>query len=89
MGKLYKLHDHQQKILNDLRESFKRGLTRPMLYASVAIGKTIISAHIVASALDKGKRVMFIVPYTTLINQTARSFIDQGLPKMGIIQAQH
>ncbi len=86
---LYPLYDHQKKTLKDLRQSFKDGYTRPMLYASVAIGKTVIAAHIVASALDKGKRVMFVVPYTTLINQTAKSFIDQGIPKMGIIQANH
>lgn len=86
---LYKLYPHQEKGLNELRESFKRGLTRPMFYASVAFGKTVVMAHIVASALDKGKRVLVVCPYTALINQTSESFINQGIPQGGIIQAGH
>ena len=86
---LYKLRDYQSEALSDLQGSFRQGLTRPVLYASVGAGKTVIAAHIVARALDKGKSVLFIAPYTALINQTAKSFMDQGIPQPGIIQAQH
>ena len=86
---LYTLHDHQQKALDELRISFGKGLKRPMLYASVGYGKTVVAAHIVTGVLDKGKRVMFIAPYTALINQTARSFMAQGIPQPGIMQADH
>ncbi len=86
---LYELRPHQQAALNELRTSFSQGKKRPMLYASVAFGKTIVAAHIVTNALDKGKRVLFVAPYTALINQTARSFMDQGIPQPGIMQADH
>ena len=86
---LYTLHDHQQKALDELRISFGKGLKRPMLYASVGYGKTVVAAHIVTGVLDKGKRVMFVAPYTALINQTARSFMAQGIPQPGIMQADH
>lgn len=89
MGNLYELRPHQQQILNDLRLSFSQGLKRPMVYAAVGVGKTIVAAHIVAGTLDKGKRVLFVAPYTALINQTARSFMDQGIPQPGIMQADH
>ena len=89
MTKLFELYPHQDKAINDLYGSFKQGMTRPLLYAATAVGKTVIAAHIVARALDKGKKVVFVVPYTALINQTARSFMKQGLPQPGIIQASH
>ena len=89
MDSLYKLRPHQQIGLDMLRDSFRRGLTRPMFYASVAFGKTCMMAHITKAALDKGKRVLIIVPYGSLIEQTSRSFIAQGIPQAGIIQASH
>lgn len=72
-----------------LRESFRQGMARPIFKAPCGFGKTVIMAHIVTSALDKGLTVLVVVPYTALINQTAASFIKQGIPQMGIIQANH
>ena len=69
---LYELRPHQQTALNELRISFGQGKKRPMLYASVGYGKTVVAAHIVTGVLDKGKKVLFVAPYTALINQTAR-----------------
>ncbi len=89
MKKLYDLYPHQSEAIDGLRNSMRKGNIRPLLYASVAFGKTVVAAHIVASALDKGKRVCFVVPFTVLINQTAKSFMDQGIPQPGIIQADH
>ena len=86
---LYELREHQQTALDELRDSFARGLKRPMLYASVGYGKTVVAAHIVTGVLDKGKKVLFVAPYTALINQTARSFMAQGIPQPGIMQADH
>lgn len=86
---LYKLHPHQKEAFDGLKNSFRRGNKRPLLYASVAFGKTVLAAHVVAGGLDKGNRVCFVVPFTVLINQTAKSFMDQGLPQPGIIQADH
>ncbi len=89
MSKLYELRPFQQDVLTELRQSFAKGLTRPLVYASVGAGKTVIAAHVVAGALNRGKRVMFIAPYTALINQTAESFMKQGIPKPGVMQADH
>ena len=89
MKELYKLYPHQQKAIDALKQAFRSGKKRPLLYASVAFGKTVVAAHLVDGALNKGNRVCFVVPFTVLINQTAKSFMNQGLPQPGIIQADH
>ena len=86
---LYPLFPDQQEVFNELKTSFRKGFKRPLVYAAVGFGKTVLAAHIVKGALDKGLRVCFVVPQITLINQTARSFVNQGLPQPGIIQADH
>ena len=86
---LYKLRDYQEKSITLLKESFRRGLTRPVLELPTGAGKTIILAHIVASALDKGNKVLFCVPYISLISQTIRSFEAQGITSFGVIQGSH
>lgn len=89
MGKLYELHEHQQRAMNLLRDSFRKGLTRPLLYLPTGAGKTVIAAHIIASSLDKGKHVTFVAPRINLCDQTARSLMGQGLPKPSIMQGSH
>jgi len=86
---LYKLRSYQNSGLEMLKQAFRNKYTRPLYQCATGSGKTVTMAHIVSGALDKGKRVLFVAPYTALINQTAKSFMAQGLPKPGIIQADH
>lgn len=86
---LFKLRDYQEKSISLLRQSFQAGKNRPILELPTGAGKTIILAHIVASSLDKGNKVLFVVPYISLIAQTIRSFEAQGLPLAGVIQGNH
>lgn len=60
-----------------------------MLQMPTGAGKTLTSAHIVSSALDKGKRVAFCVPRKTLIDQTIREFEREGILAIGVMQAAH
>ena len=89
MKELYSLYPHQQEAIDLIKESFEQGLTRPLLYASVAFGKTVVAAHIVSQALNDGLKVCFVVPFTILIDQTHESFVKQGIPEAGVIQADH
>jgi superfamily II DNA or RNA helicase len=86
---LYTLFPDQQETFDALKHSFKKGFHRPLVYASCGFGKTILAAHVIHGALAKGLRVCFVVPQITLINQTAKSFVKQGLPQPGVIQADH
>ena len=83
------LRPHQVQIIERLRESLSTGHRRPMLQAPTGFGKTVVAAAIVQGALSKGKRVLFVVPALSLIDQTVRSFWAEGIRDVGVIQGNH
>ena len=89
MSALRPLREHQERAIAGLRQSLQSGHKRPMLQMPTGAGKTLTSAHIVAGALDKGKRVAFCVPRKTLIDQTIREFEREGISAIGVMQAAH
>jgi superfamily II DNA or RNA helicase len=89
MSALRQLRDHQQRAITGLRQSLLSGRKRPMLQMPTGAGKTLTSAHIVAGALGKGRRVAFCVPRKTLIDQTVREFEREGISAIGVMQAAH
>jgi DNA repair protein RadD len=60
-----------------------------MLQAPTGFGKTLTAAHIIRRALDKGKRVAFIVPRKSLVDQAVGDFAHEGLHAVGVVQAYH
>ncbi|HEV7418207.1 MAG TPA: DEAD/DEAH box helicase, partial [Tianweitania sediminis] len=52
-------------------------------------GKTKTAAAIVKRALAKGKRVVFTVPATELIDQTVKAFRREGIDGIGVMQGIH
>lgn len=83
------LRPHQQSALTMLRQSIGKGNKRPMVQAPTGFGKTVLAAHIVRGALDKVNRVIFVVPAISLIDQTVRSFHDDGIECVGVLQGIH
>ncbi|MEM6461663.1 MAG: DEAD/DEAH box helicase [Pseudomonadota bacterium] len=83
------LRDYQQQAIAQLRLSIRSGKKRPMLQLPTGGGKTLLSAHIIAGARSKGKRVCFVVPALSLIDQTVTAFFDEKLSDIGVIQADH
>lgn len=69
----------QVVALNLLRENWNRHRTL-LLSASVGFGKTAIAAFIADGLVSRGMRVMFVAPYTVLLDQTATRFVEYGLP---------
>lgn len=69
----------QVTALSMLRANWKQHRTM-LLSASVGFGKTAIAAFITDGFVARGMRVMFVAPYTTLINQTATRFVEYGIP---------
>ena len=61
-GALRPLRPHQERALDALRASLAAGRRRPLLQMPTGAGKTLLAAHIIRRALDKGKRVAFVVP---------------------------
>ncbi len=83
------LRPHQSKAIDMLRASMRRGKRSPVLRLPTGSGKTLIAAKIIASAVEKGNRVLFVVDAIELIDQTVNAFFDEGLDGIGVIQAQH
>ena len=70
----------QERGLAMLRENWKQNRTF-MIYSPTGSGKTGLAAFITHGYVKKGLRVMFLAPYTVLLNQTAKRFMDYGLPE--------
>ncbi|WP_427026557.1 DEAD/DEAH box helicase (plasmid) [Aureimonas ureilytica] len=85
----YQLHEHQSRALDMLRASLMAGKRRPMVQAPTGFGKTLLSAAIIEGALAKGKRVLFVVPFLSLIEQTVDAFAAQGIASVGVMQGYH
>jgi superfamily II DNA or RNA helicase len=86
---LLPLRPRQQAGMEELRKALREGFVRVVFQAATGFGKTVIMAHIVAAALEKGRRPMICVPRLSLINQTVKRFEAQGIRDIGVIQGQH
>ena len=83
------LRPHQERALEALRGSLAAGKRHPMLQAPTGFGKTLTAAHIIQRGLDKGKRVAFVVPALSLIDQTVAAFEAEGIHCIGVMQGIH
>lgn len=70
--------EKQIVALNMLRSAWKQNNSF-MLYAPVGFGKTAIAALITDGFVSREMRVMFVAPYTVLLDQTAARFMEYGL----------
>jgi len=50
---------------------------------------TVLAAHLIASALEKGTRPLFTCPAISLVDQTLKSFEFEGIWDIGVMQAKH
>jgi DNA repair protein RadD len=83
------LWPHQERGLDELRQSLRRGKRRPMLQMATGAGKTRLAAEIIRNALGKGKTVAFIVSRIDLIDQTISALAKEGISSVGVMQGQH
>ncbi len=82
--------EKQIVALNMLRSAWKQHSSF-MMYAPVGFGKTAIAALIASGYISRNMRIMFVAPYTVLLDQTANRFIEYGLPaeEIGYIWRDH
>jgi superfamily II DNA or RNA helicase len=83
------LRDYQQQTIDQLRQALQAGKKRPVVQAPTGAGKTIIAAAIVNMARKRGKKVIFAVPFLSLINQTVERFFQNSIFEVGVMQGDH
>jgi superfamily II DNA or RNA helicase len=79
------LRPHQVAAINGLRQSLGKGLKRVVLQAPTGFGKTLTTAKIIESALDKGNKVIFTVPRLSLVGQAVEEFEREGVRHIGVM----
>nr|WP_299934231.1 DEAD/DEAH box helicase family protein [uncultured Pelagimonas sp.] len=83
------LRPQQSKGISKLREAIARGSRRIMLQLPTGGGKTLTSAAIIISAMERGNRTCFTVPAISLIDQTVEAFAEEEVTQIGVIQGDH
>lgn len=83
------LRPYQSKAIDSLRDMMRAGISRVVMQLPTGAGKTIIAAAIIRMAREKGKRVLFVVPALSLIDQTVERFEGVGIDDIGVMQATH
>lgn len=80
----------QGRGLNALRQNWK-SYASFMIYSPVGSGKTGLAAFITDGLISRNMRVMFVAPYTVLLDQTAARFVEYGLPaeEIGYVWRDH
>lgn len=83
------LRPYQLEAVERVRECVRKGQTRNVVCAPTGSGKTILAAHITQSALERGKRVLFVAHRRELIRQPFCRFVASGIdPRhIGVIMA--
>jgi superfamily II DNA or RNA helicase len=80
---------HNSAGLDAMREAYRAGVRRMVLSGPTGSGKTHLAAGVIDAALEKGKRVAFVVSNLSLIDQTVDAFWREGITDIGVVQASH
>lgn len=80
------LRPYQQDFIDAVRNEFLKGNKRVVGVAPCGAGKTIMTGWMIREALNRGKRSIFFVHRKELIAQTAKTFLELGIP-FGIINS--
>jgi superfamily II DNA or RNA helicase len=73
------LRPHQERAIAEVRAHYARGTRRVLLVAPTAYGKTHVAAHLIARAVERGRRVLFLVHLREVVLATARRLTDLGV----------
>ncbi len=85
---MIQLRPYQLAAVTEARAAIKAGKRRLILRAPCGAGKTIVSAAIIQSAVERGSHVLFLAHRKELIDQVSAK-LDQFGVDHGIIMASH
>lgn len=67
------LREYQKKLVNDVRMSFAKGLTRPLVQLPTGGGKAVILNQICYNAIEKGNDVLVLAHRNELLEQLGKT----------------
>jgi DNA repair protein RadD len=82
------LHEHQEKFVNEIRDSMRRRNKAICCVAPTGMGKTVCASYMINEATRKGSKIHFLVHRRDLIRQTAYT-LDQFGVNYSYIAAGH
>jgi superfamily II DNA or RNA helicase len=82
------LREHQQEVVDKLREGFEQGHTRQLLYAPTGFGKTEVAMSIMQKVSEKFKKTAMVLDRIVLVDQTSIRLNKYGIDH-GVMQAGH
>lgn len=82
------LREHQLKVIEDLREGFRRGHRCQLLYAPTGFGKTEVAIYLMKATADKYNRAAILMDRIVLVDQTSLRLSKYGLDH-GVYQSGH
>ena len=74
------LRDYQKNMVALVYAAIRSGYNRLLMVVIMGAGKTITSAWMIRDAVARGHRCVFLVPLNVLLEQTAESLRDLGVP---------
>ncbi|MCG6138388.1 MAG: DEAD/DEAH box helicase [Nostoc sp. LLA-1] len=74
-----KLRDYQQQAIAEVYACFRSGIKAVLLYAPTGSGKTAIATKMVVDAVQRGRRVLFLVHRAKLLKQTVLMLRANGI----------
>lgn len=81
------LRPYQLTLIEHARAALRGGCKRLLLQSSTGSGKTVLCAHMLATAAKKGKRAWFCVHRRELIDQAVSTFVESADIHTGIVAA--
>ena len=76
---MYKLYPHQEELVQEAKNSFRKGFKSPCIVSPCGSGKSVIIADIVKSATEKNNRVLFLIHRKELKDQIIETFKNYGV----------
>jgi superfamily II DNA or RNA helicase len=83
------LRPRQAAALESVRAAMRDRHKRIILQAPTGMGKTLMAAHMITGMVNRGLRLLFVMPALGLMDQTIEAFRREGILDVGVIQANH
>lgn len=84
---MLEMRSYQADVIARVRATLRNGTRRILLCLPTGSGKTVLAAHILAAAAERGKRSWFCVHRRELLDQSVTTFIEAADIHTGIVSA--